>query len=40
MCSAASCIEGIVVLGWVVVLLLTRLRCCNKTETKLIDREC
>ncbi len=29
--SVVSCIDGIVVLGWVVVLLLTLLRCCNNT---------
>ena len=31
MLSGVSFIEGIVVLGWVVVLLLTLLRCCNNT---------
>ncbi len=31
MLSGVAFIEGIVVLGWVVVLLLTLLRCCNNT---------
>jgi hypothetical protein len=32
MVSAVSCIDGIVVLGWEVVLLLTLLSCCNNTR--------
>ncbi len=32
MVSVVSCIDGIVVLGWVVVLLLRLLRCCNNTR--------